>query len=37
MDMCDNEAVAVCTNTIGSYDCMCKPEYTGDGFNCTGK
>ena len=36
IDMCDNEVVAVCNNTIGSYVCMCKPEYTGDGFNCTG-
>ena len=34
--MCDNEVVAVCNNTIGSYECSCKPEYTGDGFNCTG-
>ena len=36
IDMCDNEVVAVCDNTIGSYECSCKPEYTGDGFNCTG-
>lgn len=34
--MCDNEMVAECKNTIGSYNCSCKPEYTGDGFNCTG-
>ena len=36
IDMCDNEVVAVCNNTIGSYNCSCKPEFTGDGFNCTG-
>ena len=31
---CSNEAV--CYNTRGSYDCMCKPGYIGDGRNCTG-
>ena len=35
-DLCDNDAVAVCTNTIGSYECDCKFGFTGDGFNCDG-
>lgn len=35
VDECKNsESVcgkhAVCTNTVGSYACTCKPEYTGD-------
>ena len=34
IDQCANDLVAVCTNTIGSYDC--KPAFSGDGFNCTG-
>ena len=35
-DMCDNETVAECTNTIGSYECSCRLGFTGDGFNCSG-
>ena len=35
-DLCDNVMVAVCTNTIGSYECDCKSGFTGDGFNCDG-
>ena len=35
MDRCDRNAT--CVNNIGSYDCMCDPGYTGDGFNCTSK
>ena len=31
---CSNDAV--CYNTRGSYDCMCKPGYIGDGRNCAG-
>ena len=27
---------AVCHNINGSYNCTCKPEYLGDGWNCTG-
>eukprot|EP00933_Yihiella_yeosuensis_P000658 TRINITY_DN10103_c0_g1_i1.p1 TRINITY_DN10103_c0_g1~~TRINITY_DN10103_c0_g1_i1.p1 ORF type:complete len:890 (+),score=119.49 TRINITY_DN10103_c0_g1_i1:43-2712(+) len=26
---------AKCTNTIGSYSCVCGPGYVGDGQNCT--
>ncbi|MBT9556636.1 MAG: hypothetical protein IV100_11440 [Myxococcales bacterium] len=26
--------LAVCTNTVGSYDCTCMPPYVGDGFEC---
>ena len=28
---------AECINTHGSYNCTCKPGYTGDGINCTGE
>ena len=28
---------ARCNNTHGSHVCTCKPGYTGDGRNCTGK
>ncbi|CAH3184475.1 unnamed protein product, partial [Porites evermanni] len=28
---------AFCNNTKGSYNCSCKPGYTGDGWTCTGK
>jgi Calcium-binding EGF domain len=27
---------AICTNTIGSYNCTCMSGYYGNGFNCTG-
>ena len=27
---------ALCNNTEGSFNCTCKPGYTGDGYNCTG-
>lgn len=27
---------AVCNNTMGSYNCTCKPGYEEDGDNCTG-
>ena len=25
-----------CINTPGSFDCVCKLKFTGDGYNCTG-
>ena len=28
---------ARCTNTIGSFECMCLPGLTGDGVTCGGK
>ncbi|XP_078380251.1 putative skeletal organic matrix protein 7 [Oculina patagonica] len=28
---------ADCCNLIGSYRCICKPDYIGDGINCTGQ
>ena len=34
--MNDCDVNASCTNTIGSFDCMCNIGYSGDGFNCTG-
>ena len=27
---------ASCTDDNGSYTCVCKDGFTGDGFNCTG-
>ena len=30
-------ADAVCNNTEGSYDCECKPGFSGDGWTCKGK
>ena len=27
---------ATCTDDNGSYTCVCKDGFTGDGFNCTG-
>ena len=32
---CDSNAFY--NNTKGSYNCTCKPGYTGNGVNCTGK
>ena len=29
--------VAVCKDTIGSYNCTCKEGYVGDGRNCSDK
>jgi hypothetical protein len=28
---------AYCNNTLGSYTCECKKDFTGDGVNCDGK
>ena len=41
MDECDMgshtcHADATCANTDSSYDCDCKPGYTGDGITCNG-
>ena len=33
-DNCD--ANADCTNTPGSFNCVCNAGYTGDGINCAG-
>ena len=27
---------ASCINNIGSFECVCKQGYTGDGVNCAG-
>ena len=32
---CDENAI--CTNTIGSYDCTCREGYIGDGRTCIGE
>ena len=34
MDDCDENAN--CTNTIGSFLCMCRVGFTGDGISCAG-
>ena len=31
---CDSNAV--CTNTVGTFNCACKSGFTGDGIKCTG-
>ena len=28
---------ATCSNTVGSYDCVCFDGFDGDGFVCIGK
>jgi len=30
----DCDVNAICTNTIGSYSCKCKPGYIGNGTEC---
>jgi len=42
VDECEEDnggcnALATCANTLGNRTCTCLPEYTGDGFTCTGK
>ena len=34
MDKCSENAY--CRNIIGSYQCYCKPGFTGNGIVCTG-
>ena len=31
------DANAICSNTIGSFVCTCKPGYSGNGVKCTGE
>ncbi|XP_067886734.1 sushi, von Willebrand factor type A, EGF and pentraxin domain-containing protein 1 isoform X1 [Heterodontus francisci] len=31
----DCDTRSECINTVGSYNCICRPPYTGDGRNCT--
>ena len=33
-DNCDSNAI--CVNTVGSFECVCLPGFTGDGVTCTG-
>jgi len=33
--LCDLKAD--CKNTLGSYRCLCKPGFTGDGRTCSGR
>ena len=35
LNNCDTDAT--CTNTEGSYQCMCNDGYSGDGTVCQGK
>lgn len=32
---CDGRSV--CENTLGSYECVCRPGYRGNGTHCEGK
>ena len=34
LDNCDNSS-AICTNTIGGFNCSCTNGFTGDGINCS--
>ena len=34
-DNCDDNAA--CTNTEGSFTCLCEPGFGGDGVQCEGK
>ena len=41
IDECSNDTDvcsvnATCTNTVGSFECVCLPGFTGDGITCTG-
>ena len=39
VDECTSEVCdphADCTNTVGSYVCICEAGYTGDGVTCHG-
>lgn len=40
IDECSNETIcdanAQCSNTYGSFFCLCNPGYTGNGFSCQG-
>ena len=31
----DCDVNAYCNNTVGSYQCTCKPAYYGNGKNCS--
>lgn len=33
--VCDGQGV--CENTLGSYKCVCRPGYRGNGTHCEGK
>ena len=34
LDLFHCDPFAECKNTNGSYDCVCREGFTGDGFNC---
>ena len=37
IDDCAKNNAATCINTFGSFQCVCKSGYSGDGRTCVGE